>query len=92
MESLIAHPPWCRRADCADRGEHTSAPTPMSSAGDLVGIDATLVELADAGVTLVRLTLTDDGEATVFALSLDQAKTLTRSLGDVVDAGTHQPS
>lgn len=63
----------------------------MSTTGDLVGIDATLVRLDDSGVTLVRLALTDDGVTTVVALSLDQAQKLTRSLADVVVAGSRQP-
>ncbi|GIF56641.1 hypothetical protein [Asanoa iriomotensis] len=92
VEQLVAHPPWCQRIDCVDTGEHVSAPVAMSTSGDFVGIDATLVALGDTEVTLVRLNLTDDGNKTVVALSLDQAQRLTRALSEVVEAGDHKLS
>jgi len=85
MEPPVAHPAWCRRADCADTGTHESATVQASLPGDLLGIDATLVQLAVGGAPrLVRLAVTDDDETTTYLVTADQARCLHRALGALV--------
>jgi hypothetical protein len=84
VQPLISHPSWCRRADCARTGEHKSAPVPVSRPGDLVGVNATLVQLDDCGQRLVRLQVIDDELTTVLSMPADQAHSLHRALGALV--------
>ncbi|GIF47246.1 hypothetical protein DFJ67_7130 [Asanoa ferruginea] len=86
MQSRIAHPSWCRGSDCVRAGAHESAPITASAPGDLMGIEVTLVQLADDGPRLVRLALTDDDVTTVFALPTNQALTLHYMLGELVNS------
>jgi len=83
MEQLIAHPDWCRRADCVSTGTHQSATLSASRPGDLLGIDATLMQLNN-GPRLVRLTVTDDGVTTTFFVPAEQARALHHTLGELV--------
>ena len=84
MDQLINHPDWCRRVDCARTGSHRSVPVAVGAPDDLVGIQATLVQLRDGGLRLVRLTVTDDGVTTGFSVGADQARSLQRVLEELM--------
>jgi len=83
MEGLIAHPAWCRRADCVRTGTHESAARAAGGPGDLLGIGATLAQLID-GPRIVRLTVTEDGVTAAFSVPAEQARALHRALGDLL--------
>jgi len=84
VQSLITHQAWCRRGDSARTGAHESVPVQASAPGDLVGIDATLVQFEADGPQLVRLAITDDNVTTVFCVPTAQARSLHRALGELV--------
>jgi len=85
MIKLVSHPEWCRRVDCGSTAAHRSATIRVSGPGDLLGIDAMLMQLdVPSAPRLVRLEVTDDGATTTYLMPEDQARSLHRALGDLV--------
>jgi len=85
MNQLIVHPEWCRRADCASTGSHQSATFNAGRPGDLVGVDATLVELETEGIRMLRLTITEEGTAAHYSVPVEQARALSDVITSLLD-------
>lgn len=80
MDALIPHPAWCRRADCASTGAHVSRTVQAGQPGDLLGVDAALMELVDAELRVLRLTITEDGAAATYCVPAHQARDLSEAI------------
>ena len=84
MDQMIGHPPWCHRVDCSTTGRHVSLPESAGKTDDLVGIEVALVQLDAPGLSLVELSLTDDGVTTTVTIPERQARNLEQVLNHIV--------
>lgn len=94
-----AHPPWCDRKNCDQRGRHQSVRLPVSTGRpEAVIADLALTEALAPGVDpMVALTVVDGDSGREIVLSLGQGRVLSYQIRRLLDlsnghGGNRRPS
>ncbi|MEU3452702.1 hypothetical protein ABZ671_03730 [Micromonospora sp. NPDC006766] len=88
-----AHPPWCDRKDCSQRGRHQSIQLPVSTGKpEAVIADLSLTHaIADGVEPMMSLTVVDADSGRQIVLSLGQGRVLSYQVRRLLDLSRGYP-